>query len=130
LRGGIFEEKREGRGAVLLQMGDLLQAFKILGYVRQNKTFSQSTAKALRTIKYSAMSLVAFIVGAEGFFFIAQRGEEDIAGGVAIGLFLIFISVVVATAAAVSERILQDALDIAEQVAAADAVYPAGGQRG
>jgi len=76
------------------------------------------------------MSLVAFIVGAEGFFFIAQRGEEDIAGGVAIGLFLIFISVVVATAAAVSERILQDALDIAEQVAAADAVYPAGGQRG
>ncbi len=108
----------------------IYQAFKILGYVRQNKTFSQATVKALRTIKYCAMSLVAFIVGAEGYFFIAQRGEDDIAGGVAIGLFLIFISVVVATAAAVSERVLQDAVDIAEQVAAADAVHPAGGQRG
>jgi hypothetical protein len=29
----------------------LYQAFKVLGFVRQNKTFSQETVKALRTIK-------------------------------------------------------------------------------
>ncbi len=108
----------------------IYQAFKILGYVRQNKTFSQATARALRIIKYCAMSLIAFIVGAEGYFFIAQRSEDDIAGGVAIGLFLIFVSVVVAIAAAVIERILQDAVGITEQIDTADAVHPAGGQRG
>ena len=84
----------------------LYQAFKVLGYVRQNKTFSQATVKALRTIKYCAIALVVFIVAPEAYLFIARPGD-DIAGGVAIGLFLIFVSVVIATAAAMVERILQ-----------------------
>jgi drug/metabolite transporter (DMT)-like permease len=59
------------------------------------------------------MTLVAFIVGAEGYFFIVQRGkEDDIAGGVMMGLFLIFVSAIVATAAAVFERLLQSAVDM------------------
>lgn len=85
----------------------LYQAFKLLGYIRQNKAFSLNFVKALRTIKYCAMSLVAFIVGAEAYFFIAVRGWDDIAGGVAIGLVMIFLSAVIATAAAVFERTLQ-----------------------
>lgn len=81
----------------------LYQAFKLLGYVGHNKVLN--SAKALRTIKYCAMILVAFIVGAEAYFFTVQRGKgEDIAGGVAMGLFMIFISVIIATAAAVFER--------------------------
>ena len=90
----------------------LYQAFKVLGHVRQNKTFSQATVKSLRTIKYCAMTLVAFIVGAEAYFFIVQRSKEDIAGGVMMGLFLIFVSVIIATAAAVFERTLQSAVDM------------------
>ena len=58
------------------------------------------------------MTLVGFIVGAEAYFFIAVRGKDDIAGGVMMGLLMIFVSVVIATAAAVFERTLQNAVDI------------------
>jgi hypothetical protein len=90
----------------------LYQAFKLLGYIGRNEVFSQSSVRALRTIKYCALILVAFIVGAEAWLFVFQRGKEDIAGGVAMGLLMIFISAVVATAAAVFERTLQSAVDI------------------
>ena len=90
----------------------LYQAFTLLGYIGQNKVFSQVAVNDLRTIKYCAMSLVGFIVGAEAYFFIAVRGKDDIAGGVMMGLLMIFVSVVIATAAAVFERTLQNAVDI------------------
>jgi hypothetical protein len=88
------------------------QAFKLLGYAGRNEVFSQHAVKALRTIKYCAMALVAFILGAEAYFFIAVRGTDDIAGGVMMGLVMIFVSVVVATAAAVFERTLQSAVEM------------------
>ncbi|WP_031501116.1 DUF2975 domain-containing protein [Bryobacter aggregatus] len=90
----------------------LFQAFKLLGYVGRGEFFSQRPVKALRTIKYCAMSLVGFLVGAEAYFFIVMRGKDDIAGGVMMGLLLIFVSAVVATAAAVFERTLQSAVDL------------------
>lgn len=91
----------------------LYQAFKLLGYAGKNKVFSQEAVQAVRTIKYCSMTIIAFLVGAEGFINIVQRkAEEDIAGGVMIGLVMIFISAVVATAAAVFERTLQNAVDI------------------
>ncbi len=90
----------------------LYQAFKLLGYVARNEVFSQPAVKAVRTIKYCASTLVAFLMGAEAWFFIAVRGKDDIAGGVMMGLFLMFVSVVIATAAAVFERTLQSAVDL------------------
>src|SRR5262252_9307725 len=33
----------------------LYQSFKVLGYIRQNKAFSQATVKSLRTIKFCAL---------------------------------------------------------------------------
>lgn len=91
----------------------LYQAFKLLGYTGRNEVFSQAAIKTLRIIKYCAMILVAFIVGAEGYFFLVQRKvEEDIAGGAMIGLVVILISVVVAIAAAMFERTLQNAIEL------------------
>lgn len=90
----------------------LYQAFTLLGYIGQNKVFSLDSVKTLRTIKYCAMSLVGLIAGAEAYLFIAVRGKDDIAGGVMIGLAMIFISAVIATAAAVFERLLQSAVDL------------------
>lgn len=90
----------------------LYQAFKLLGYIGENKVFSPNSVKALRTIKYCAMTLVAFIIGAEAYFFTAMRGKDDIAGGVMMGLIMIFVSSVVATAAAVFEKTLQSAVDL------------------
>src|SRR6476469_8382815 len=63
----------------------LYQAFKVLGYVRQNKTFSQATVKALRTIKYCAIAIIGFVVAAVAYLFIARQGD-DIAGGVFMGI--------------------------------------------
>ena len=90
----------------------LYQVFKLLGFIGRNQVFSPAAVKTLRTTKYCALTLVGFVVGAEGYFFLVRRGEDDIAGGVAMGLFMIFISTVVATAAAVFERLLQSAVDI------------------
>lgn len=90
----------------------LYQAFKLLGLIGRNEVFSQRSVKALQTIKYCAMTLIAFIVGAEAYSFIVVRGKDDIAGGVMIGLLLIFVSAVIATTAAVFERIVQKAVDI------------------
>lgn len=90
----------------------LYQAFRLLGLIRHNEIFSQASVKALRTINYCAKTLIAFILGAEAYFFIVQRGKEDIVGGVMIGLLLIFVSVIIVAAAAVSERIVQKAVDL------------------
>ncbi len=90
----------------------LFQAFTLLGYIGQNKVFSLDSVRALRTIKRCAMALVAMIGGAVAYIFIAVRGKDDIAGGVAMGLLLIFVSAVIGTAAAVFERLLQTAVDM------------------
>lgn len=91
----------------------LYQAFKLLGYIGQNKVFSLDSVKTLRNIKYCAVILVAFLVGTEAYFFIVQRGkQDDIAGGVMMGLVMIFVSAVIGTAAAVFQRLLQSAVDI------------------
>jgi hypothetical protein len=90
----------------------LYQAFKLLGYVARNEVFSQCAVNAVRTIKYCALTLVAFLAGAEAYFFLVVRGKDDIAGGVMMGLFLMFVSVVMATVAAVFERTLQSAVEM------------------
>jgi hypothetical protein len=87
----------------------LYQAFKALGYIRQNKAFSQATVKALRAIKFCALAIIGFV--AVGELFILFGNSDDRAGGVFIGILITFGSVVIATAAAMFERILQDAVD-------------------
>ncbi|HMH98874.1 MAG TPA: DUF2975 domain-containing protein [Bradyrhizobium sp.] len=90
----------------------LFQAFKLLGYIGQNRVFSLDSVRALQTVKYCAIALVTMIGGAVAYLFIFVRDKDDIAGGVAIGLLMIFVSVVIGTAAAVFERLLQTAVDI------------------
>lgn len=90
----------------------LYQAFKIVGYARRDEIFLQQSVRALRIIKYCALTTVIFILGAEAYLFIFIRGKDDIAGGVMMGLFIILVSAIIATAAAVFEWILQNAVDI------------------
>ena len=84
----------------------LYQAFKVLGYIKDNKTFLPATVQSLRIIKYCAMTIIGFVLGAEAYLFIA-RPEDDIAGGVFMGLLMIFISGVVAIVVEMFEGILQ-----------------------
>lgn len=88
----------------------LYQAFKVLGYVGQNNIFSQAAVKALRTIKYCAIAIIGF-VAVSGFFFLFSDPDDRPAGGF-MRILIIFPSIVVATAAAVFEQILQNAVDI------------------
>src|SRR4051812_26834655 len=90
----------------------LYQSFTLLTYIGQNKIFSQASVNALKTIKYCALIIAGFVMAGEAYLFIVVRGKDDIAGGVAIGLSIIFVSIVIATAAAVFQRLLQNALDI------------------
>ena len=85
----------------------LYQAFNILGYARRDEIFLQHSVRALRIIKYCALTTAIFILGAEAYLFIFIRGKDDIAGGVMMGVFIILVSAIIATAAAVFERILQ-----------------------
>ena len=88
----------------------LYQAFKVLGYARQNRVFSQPAVNALRTIKFCAIALVGFVAGAE--VFILLHNSDDRAGGVFMGIVVAFGSVIIATAAATFQRILQNAVDM------------------
>jgi hypothetical protein len=90
----------------------LYQAFKLLGFIRQDKVFSLSSVKALRTIKYCAIAIACFIVVGIIGLVLTHSGEDDYAGPVSLGVITSFISIVIATAAAVFEKLLQKAVDI------------------
>jgi hypothetical protein len=89
----------------------LYQAFKVLGYARRNTVFSPAAVHALRTIRYCAMTIIGF-VAVEEFFILSNGGSDDRAGGVFMGVLITFGSIVIATAAAMFEQILQKAVDL------------------
>jgi len=88
----------------------LYQAFKLLGYIRRNEIFSQRSVRALRTIKYCALAIIGFV--AVSVIFMISGDRDDRPAGVFMRILITFPSIVVATAAAVFERILQNAVDI------------------
>lgn len=90
----------------------LYQAYKLLGYIRQNKVFSLNSVKALKIIKYCAIILSISIIMASLYIRIFHAQDDDPAGFIAIAVLTTFISLVIATAAAVFQRILQRAVDI------------------
>ena len=90
----------------------LYQAFKLLGYIRQNKVFSLSSVKALRTIKYCAIVLSASIVLAGLYIRIFHAEGDDPAGFLAMCIVTTFGSIVIATAAAVFEKTVQRAVEM------------------
>jgi len=92
----------------------LYRAFQALGYIGQNRAFSPEVVKALRTIKFCALAIVAFVVVEEiVLWLIISDGDRDNPGApILLGVLVAFPSIVVATAAAMLERILQNAVDL------------------
>jgi hypothetical protein len=88
----------------------LYRAFKVLGFIGKDKTFSQETGKAMRTIKFCALAVIGFV--ALGELFIVLGNSDDRAGGVFVGILITVGSAVVASAAAMFERVLQNAVVI------------------
>lgn len=90
----------------------LYKAFKLLGYIGQNKVFSSHSVRALKSIKYCAIAISISIAAAGLYIRIFHNKEDDPAGFIAICIVTTFVSIVVATAAAIFEKILQNALDM------------------
>jgi uncharacterized membrane protein YbjE (DUF340 family) len=83
----------------------LYQAFKFLGYVDNDKAFSPSAVKAVRNIKYCAITLGGLII--LGIIYIRLFANGDDPTGVTVlGIITAFASIVIATGAAVFERLL------------------------
>src|SRR5688572_3972900 len=132
LAGLIWEPQVEGRNAhadlVTIYLRDpflayvylgslpfffgLYQAFHLLGCVGRGQACSPGAVAAMRRIKYCAVAVVCFIVGAEAYILLGPTGGEDRAGGVAMGVFAGLPCLVAAAAAAVLERVLQNAVDL------------------
>lgn len=89
----------------------LYHGLKLLGYIDTNKAFSELSVKSLKNIKFCAIMISAlFAAGMPYIFYAAQ--SDDAPGVAAIGFIIVFASVVIATFAAVLQKLLQDALDI------------------
>lgn len=101
-----------GYAASVLFFVALYKAFKLLGYIGQNKVFSSNSVKALKSIKYYAIILSILIVAAGLYIKIFHSKDDDPAGFLAICIVTTFASMVVATAAAIFEKLLQNAVDI------------------
>ena len=89
----------------------LYNAFKLLGYIGQNKVLSSNSVKSLKIIKYCAIILSISIVLAGLFIKLFHNKEDDPAGFIAICIVTTFVSIVVTTAAAIFEKLLQNALE-------------------
>ena len=90
----------------------LYQAIKMLGYAGQNRIFSQEAVKALRTIKYCALAMIAFVAVSVIFMPLGAPNDDDGPQGVVMRIVITFGSIVVATMAAMFERILKNAVDM------------------
>jgi hypothetical protein len=88
----------------------LYQAFKLLGYVGQNKVFSPEAVNALRTMKYCALAIIGFV--AVSVIFMISGDRDDRPAGVFMRVLVTFPSIVVATAAAMFEQVLQKAVEM------------------
>jgi hypothetical protein len=89
----------------------LLQAFKLLNLIGANKAFSQGAVDKLKNIKFAFLSLIGFIIPALVFIRMFA-GDDDPAGPTMLGIIASFVFAVIATAAAVFQKLLQNAVDI------------------
>lgn len=86
-------------------------AWNLLDYIDTNKAFSDLSVKALDAIKYCAITIsILYAAGMPYVFTLADR--DDAPGVVLIGLLITAASVVIATFAAVLQKLVTRAIAI------------------
>jgi hypothetical protein len=89
----------------------LYQAFKLLSYIDKNKAFSELSVLALKNIKNCAIAISGlYALGMPLFYLVADK--DDAPGIIAIGMIMIFASMVIAVFAAVLQKLLKEAIDV------------------
>ena len=94
----------------------LYRAFQLLGYIGQNEAFTVNAVSTLRSIKNCAIALSILIVLAGIYIRIFHNKEDDPAGFIALCVVMTFVSLIVATAVTVFEKILQNRVDIKSEI--------------
>ncbi|PFA63108.1 hypothetical protein CN378_18950 [Bacillus sp. AFS015802] len=89
----------------------LFQAYKLLTFIDQHNAFSESSVKALKTIKTCAIVICSFYVAGMPLFY-ALAEFDDAPGVIVIGMIFIFGSAVIAVFAAVLQKLLNNAIEI------------------
>jgi hypothetical protein len=116
---GISTDTTGGYGPILLGLYvtaipfffALHQALKLLSYIDKNKAFSDMSVVALKHIKSCAVIIAGlFTAGMPYIYMVADK--DDAPGVVAIGLVIIFASVVIAVFAAVLQKLLRTGMDL------------------
>lgn len=89
----------------------LAQAFKLLGYIEKNEAFSLKSVRVLTNIKYCAVLIGILVMIAVPRIIII--GETDDSPGIVVIVAVIsFASFVIATFAAVLQKLIQNAVDL------------------
>src|SRR3989344_3786016 len=89
----------------------LYQTLKLLGYINKNIAFSELSVKALKNIKYCAITIsVLYVAGTP--FLVSVADKDDAPGAVGFGLIFLLASIVIAIFAAVLQRLVQNGLDM------------------
>lgn len=89
----------------------LYQTLKLLGYIDKKTAFSLLSVKALRKIQYCATAMsILYLLGMPFIYFSAQ--VEDAPGLVLMGAAFACSPFVIATFAAVLQRLLKEAIDM------------------
>ena len=89
----------------------LYQTFKLLSYIDKNNAFSDLSVKALKNIKQCAITISCLYV-LEMPILVLMADADDAPGLAALGLVIIFASIVIAVFAAVLQKLLINAIDI------------------
>jgi hypothetical protein len=89
----------------------LYQAFKLLSYIDKNQAFSELSIKALKNIKYCAITIgTLYLLGMPLYYLMRERVDPP--SFIPMGLVIIFASLVIAVFAAVLQQLLQQAINI------------------
>jgi hypothetical protein len=87
------------------------QAFKLLHLIDANKAFSQGAVHTLKNIKFASLSLIGFIALAIFYIRFFAQGDDS-AGPTMLGILASFAVAVITTAAAVFQKLFQNAVDL------------------
>ncbi|KNZ70436.1 hypothetical protein Tfer_1003 [Thermincola ferriacetica] len=89
----------------------LYQSVKLLRYIDKNQAFSELSVKALKNIKYCAITIGALYVVFMPLLYLMAEAD-DAPGIILIGMVIIFGCMVIAVFAAVLQKLLKNAIDI------------------
>ena len=89
----------------------LYQAFKLLSFIDANKAFSQGAVNTLRNMKFASFCLIGFIVLGVLYIRFFVHGDDS-AGPTMLGICMTLAFGVIATAAGVFQKLLQNAVNI------------------